>query len=165
VNKNYKRSENREILIGVASLLFQQSTSYKISRLLENFIIKTVNIHAENSSNILRTAKDDLTTKILGVYAIPCECGKVYIARQVCSGRTQHSIRPPETMRPNYLQRGSAYQRGSRNKITSGQYKQRGRVQTQQSIESQQQIKAIQHTQDMKILSIHREEHAKKTIK
>jgi hypothetical protein len=42
------------------------STSYKISRLLENFVIKTVHIPVKKSSHLLRSAKDDLRLKFFG---------------------------------------------------------------------------------------------------
>jgi hypothetical protein len=54
--KNYRKKET----VGLAPLPFQQSISYKISRLLGKFGIKRVHIPAKKSSHIRRTAKDDL---------------------------------------------------------------------------------------------------------
>jgi hypothetical protein len=54
MNKKHKTTEKGR-LIGIASLLFQQAIPYKISRLLGNFNIKTVQIPAEKSSHIIRS--------------------------------------------------------------------------------------------------------------
>jgi hypothetical protein len=68
-------------------LLFQQSTWYKISRLLGNFNIRTVHIPTKKNSHIQREVKDDLWLKVSGVHSIPCKCGKV------CRGQRGGSIK------------------------------------------------------------------------
>jgi hypothetical protein len=45
-----------------------------------------VGIPPRKVSSFLRPIKDDLAFKTLGVYSIPCKCGKFYI------GQTGHSI-------------------------------------------------------------------------
>jgi hypothetical protein len=58
IKKEKKKDDNRKKkLIGITSLLFQQSTSYMISRLLRKFNTKTVIIPAKKSSHIQRLAK------------------------------------------------------------------------------------------------------------
>jgi hypothetical protein len=79
MNKKHKTAAEKERLVGVASLPFRQSTSYKISRLLGKLNIKMVSIPAKRSSHMLRPVKDDLGLKVSGVYSIPCQCGEVFI--------------------------------------------------------------------------------------
>jgi hypothetical protein len=81
MNKKHKTTTEKERSIGVASLPFQHSKSYKISRLIGKFNIKTVPIPAKKSFHMLRPAKDDLGLGGLGIYSIPCKCGKVYIVQ------------------------------------------------------------------------------------
>jgi hypothetical protein len=60
--------------------------SNKISRLLARHNIKTVHIPKKKNIHMLRMVKDDLGLKVLGMYQIPCQCGKVYM------GQTGRSI-------------------------------------------------------------------------
>jgi hypothetical protein len=55
--------------------------SNKISRLLTEYNIKMVHVPKKKNRQLVRTTKDNLGLKILGVYHIPCECGKVYISQ------------------------------------------------------------------------------------
>jgi hypothetical protein len=68
-------------LTGVITLLFQQSVSYKISRLLGKFNTKIVHVRDKKSLHMLRSVKGDLELKVSGLCNIPYGCGKVYIGQ------------------------------------------------------------------------------------
>jgi len=46
--------------------------------------IKTVGLPSRKVTSFLQPVKDDLSLKTLGIYNIPCECGKVYIGQSRC---------------------------------------------------------------------------------
>jgi hypothetical protein len=52
-----------------------------ISRVLARYNIKSVGLPHMKLSSLLRPVKDHLGLRISGVYRIPCECGRVYIAQ------------------------------------------------------------------------------------
>jgi hypothetical protein len=68
-------------MTGVITLLFHQSMSYKISRLLGKFNIKVVHVRAKKSVHMLRSMKGGLKLKVSGLCSITYECGKVYIGQ------------------------------------------------------------------------------------
>jgi hypothetical protein len=47
--------------------------------------IKSVGLPPKKISGFLRPVKDNLGLRTLGVYRIPCECGKVYTGQTGCS--------------------------------------------------------------------------------
>jgi hypothetical protein len=51
INKKHMTTTEKQRSIGVGPLPFQQSTSYKISRLLQKFNMKTVNMPAKKGSH------------------------------------------------------------------------------------------------------------------
>ena len=59
-----------------------------LSRLLAKQNIKCVFLPPREICILLRTAKDDLGLRTLGIYSIPCECGQVYIGQTGCSMET-----------------------------------------------------------------------------
>jgi hypothetical protein len=67
--------------VGVALLPYQQTITNKISRLLAKHNIRTIHIPKKKNIHMLRPIKDDLGLKVLGIYRIPCECGKVYVGQ------------------------------------------------------------------------------------
>jgi hypothetical protein len=52
-----------------------------ISIVLARHNIKSVGLPHVKLSSLLRPLKDNLGLKTLGVYRIPCECGRVYIGQ------------------------------------------------------------------------------------
>jgi hypothetical protein len=69
----------------VAFFPFVGLTFNFISRVLSRHNIKTLSLPLRKVTRFLQPVKDDLGLKVLGIYNIPCECGKVYI------GQTGHS--------------------------------------------------------------------------
>jgi len=70
---------------GTAIMLFYQTISDKINKLLSKCSIKTVPIPKRKTVQMLRSAKAGLQLKIPDVYWIPIECVKVYVRH---NGRT-----------------------------------------------------------------------------
>lgn len=66
---------------GVAILPFQHTISYRISRLLRRFSIKTIHIPFKKISRMVRPVKDNLELKVSGVSSIPRVHGNVPILR------------------------------------------------------------------------------------
>jgi hypothetical protein len=93
LNSKRKQKENNEKPTATALMPYQQSTSNKISRLLAKYI-RTIHVPAKKTCHMLRPVKDDPGLKLLGVYGIPCECGKTYI------GQTNRTI---ETRRKEHM--------------------------------------------------------------
>jgi hypothetical protein len=88
----------------VAILPLQHTTSYRISRLLIKFNIKTVHIPVKKTSYMFRSRKNDFGLKVSGVYSIPCEWGKVCV-RQTgqsietrCQEHTRHLYQPDQSV-------------------------------------------------------------------
>jgi hypothetical protein len=65
----------------VAFLPFVGTVFNRISRVLARHNIKSVGLSHMKLSSLLRPAKDHLGLRTLGVYRIPCECGRVYIGQ------------------------------------------------------------------------------------
>jgi len=68
-----------------AYLPYTQTTYGRISRMLAKYNIKSVAIPPKKISNYMPPTKDAPGLRTLGIYKIPCECGKVYIGQ---SGRS-----------------------------------------------------------------------------
>jgi hypothetical protein len=74
---------------GVAMLPCQRSVTNSNSRLLAKYNIKTIHIPARKNIYMLRSAKDRLGLKVLGIYCIHCKFGKVYIRQTVRNTETK----------------------------------------------------------------------------
>jgi hypothetical protein len=53
----------------------------RISGVLSRHKITSVCLPPRKMSGFLRSVKNDLALKMLGVYSIPCECGQAYIGQ------------------------------------------------------------------------------------
>lgn len=80
-----RQSEDNDGQTTRAFIPFCGNLSNKIGRILGKHGIKTVHLLPSKIRNRLRSAKDDLGLQTVGVYKIPCDCGKVYIGQ---TGRT-----------------------------------------------------------------------------
>jgi hypothetical protein len=64
-----------------AMIEFHHTISNKISRLLRKHGVRTIHIPKRKPVQMLRPAKNSLELKVLGVYWILHECGKVYVGQ------------------------------------------------------------------------------------
>jgi len=62
-------------------ILCTQTTYGRPSRMLAKHNIKSVALPPRKISSYLPPVKDALGLRTLGVYSIPCECGRVYIGQ------------------------------------------------------------------------------------
>jgi hypothetical protein len=65
----------------VAFLPFFGIIFNRISRVLARHNIRSVSLSHMKLSSLFRPVKHHLGLRILGVYRIPCECGRLYIGR------------------------------------------------------------------------------------
>jgi hypothetical protein len=69
----------------VAFLPYVGSIFNSISRVLSGHNIKSVGLPIRKIPSFLRSVKDDLRLKMLGIYSIPYRCSQVYNGQMGCS--------------------------------------------------------------------------------
>jgi len=64
-----------------AYILYTQTTYGRLSRILAKHNIKSFALPFRKIFSYLLSVKDALGLRTPGIYSIPCECGRVYIAQ------------------------------------------------------------------------------------
>jgi hypothetical protein len=80
LNRQPNISQPEDNLDSVAFLRYVRTIFNRISRVL-SWHIKSMGMPPKKVSSFLWPVKDELGLRTLGVYRIPCECGKVYIGQ------------------------------------------------------------------------------------
>jgi hypothetical protein len=77
----YRTTNTNEKPTSIAFIPYTQKTYGQLSRMLAKHNIRSVALPPRKICSYLPPVKDAVGLRILGVYSIPCECGKVYIAQ------------------------------------------------------------------------------------
>jgi hypothetical protein len=70
-----------------------------MSNVLSKHNIKMVGFLLRKTAGFLQPINDDTAFSTLGIYNIPCKCGKVYTVQAGYSVETQCSLPPPKKSR------------------------------------------------------------------